>query len=86
MKDQRIGKFQVAGPFVDLDNLGMRRLMERAVILQVEYSYRNDRYEYTALCEDFEVCPSHRVVPEYDVLFSGDPVQVRFEKRSRGDQ
>lgn len=81
MKDRRLGKFRVAHNFAELENTAMRRLMEKVVIIRAEYDYCADRFEYTALCSDFDVCPPHLQVPEYDVICSGDPVQIIFEKR-----
>lgn len=78
MKERRLGKFRVAHAFADLENIAMRRLMERVVVLRADYDYCADRFEYTALCEDFAPCDPGQEIPLYDVICEGNPLRVRF--------
>jgi hypothetical protein len=78
VKKRRLGKFSVASGFADLENIAMRSLMEKIVVIRAEYDYCADRFEYTALCDDFAICEPGMIVPEYTVRVSGDPAQISF--------
>lgn len=82
MRTQRIGKFRVNRMFLELDNLCARRLMERVLILRADYVDYMHSVEYFALCDAFDENPECNVVPEYEVQFWNDPIQVRFKRLS----
>jgi hypothetical protein len=78
----RIGRFFVDGHFVDLENIPLRRIMERVVVLRAEFSYERRGFEYVVLCEDFEEVPRHSLVPEYLIIVSQTPegnVSIKWE-------
>jgi len=82
MNNRRIGRFYVSKFFVDESNLCLRRLMEKIVVLKADYAIWRDGFEYIAICDAFEECPPHLEPPTYDVICSGDPIVVHFERRA----
>jgi hypothetical protein len=79
---RRIGRFVVNEEFVELENLAMRRIMERVVVLRADFRYERRQFEYFVLCEDFEELPRHSMAPEYLVIVSQTPegnVSIKWE-------
>lgn len=83
MKSRRIGRFFAHAEFVDLENIALRRIMEKVVVLRADYRMERDDFEYVVLCEDFEEVPRHCVIPEYLVIVSTTAernVSIKWEK------
>jgi hypothetical protein len=78
---RRIGKFRLANMFLQSDNICVRRLMAKIIVMDVIRRWDVDAVEYIAYCDEFEPVEPGCIPPEYEVICSGDPIVVSFKRR-----
>lgn len=80
MQTHRVGRFKVNRLFLVPDNLCVKRLMAKVIIVDVKPQWNTDALEYLAYSDDFEEVGYGEIPPEYEVVCSQDPITVTFKR------
>jgi hypothetical protein len=78
----RIGKFYMSNEVVrDAEAHDFARLVfGLCVILRAEYLAAYDKFEYYAICSEFDEIEQHCVAPEYRAIIDTDLNRAYFER------
>jgi hypothetical protein len=73
--ENKVGKFRISSELVHgaaegKDNFreAIRMIMEKVIILEADFHYYNNSFEYIAYSEEFEPVKEGVIVPEYYVV------------------
>lgn len=78
--ERRRGRFRVHASFLTLENDLALRLFAKVVVLRLDVQDFGNHYVYEALSKEFEELQDGEAVPEYFIGFTGDPIQVVFQR------
>lgn len=73
-KDRRLGRFKLPLQAIDDEPAVVRIIMGQCIVLQAQYSFTSQQFEYVALCDDFLEVADASIPPEYDIEFDGETV------------
>ena len=85
MRTRRIGKFRVAGMFLQPDNDCAKRLFAKVIVMDVVRHWELDAVDYIGYSDEFDPIPEGERASVYDVICSGDPIVVSFRRSLNGE-
>lgn len=76
--NRRIGKFSISADFVLSYSSIAKRIFGMCTILRAEHQVWENRFEYVAICDKFEIVPEGAICFEYSInIKDGEPEFIK---------